>query len=428
MATVSTADMISSIAQDRVADERFGEGKVVIIGAGCTGCALGQGLKKAGIPCIIYEARRRGTASREWNMGLHWAVPGLRSLIDESLWAKIQSAQVDPHYETGEGETVPFFHGESGAMLAQLKMDHLYRLHRDRFRDLLSDGLDIHEGKTLASITYSDDGRVVTAHFTDGGEDSGLILVGADGPKSTVRNILLGSDKSKTQTLDYASTMCFTKYTRDQALFLRSDPAHPLFQIAPHPMNLFAVLGLHNAPDPDKPEDWTFFHYISFPEAADLVSKKSKSEHVAHQKEMAALFADPFKSAFAWMPEDSEAVWYGKLNHWDPSDPDHGWDNYGGRVTLAGDSAHPMTFQRGQGLNHAITDAVKLCDAITGFWHQDKGIVKEERAASVSAYEIEVKERGGEEVRLSAKNTEMLHDWKKVLQSPVFKSGLNQGN
>ena len=416
--------------EDRIVDERSREGtnKVIIIGAGCTGCALGQGLKEAGIPSCVYEIRRRGAPSREWNMGLHWAVPGLKTLIGESLWAKIQSAQVDPHYQTGEGETVPFFHGESGAVLARLRMDHLYRLHRNRFRDLLSDGLEIHEGKALASITYSDDRRVVTAHFADGSEDSGSILVGADGPKSTVRTLLLGLEKSKTQILDYASTMCFTKYTRDQALFLRSAPAHPLFQIAPHPKNLFAVLGLHNAPDPDKPEDWTFFHYISFPEPANLVNTKSRSELVAHQKQLASLFADPFRSAFEWMPEDSEAVWYGKLNHWDPSDPDHEWDNHGGRVTLAGDSAHPMTFQRGQGLNHAITDAVKLCDAIKGVWYQDEVIMNEERAAAINAYETEVKERGGEEVRLSARNTGMLHDWEKVLQSPVFKSGLNQRN
>ena len=206
----------------RVIDESFRKIKVIIIGAGCTGCALGQGLRKAGIPCVIYEARSRGAPSQEWNMGLHWAVPGLRSLIDESLWAHIQRAQVDPHYETGEGESVPFFHGESGVVLAQLNMDHLYRLHRNRFRDLLTDGLEINEGKALVSITYSDDGQVVTAHFADGSEDSGSIIVGADGPKSTVRNILLGPEKSKTQILDYASTMCFTKYGRNQALFLRS--------------------------------------------------------------------------------------------------------------------------------------------------------------------------------------------------------------
>ena len=401
--------------------------KVIIVGAGCTGCALGQGLKKAGVPCVIYEARDTRFPSREWNMGLHWAVPGLRSLIPESLWARVQASQVDPHYSTGKGETLPFIHGENGTVLAQLAMEDLYRLHRNRFRELLSDGLDIREGKELASISYSDDGQTVTAHISDGSEDCGSILVGADGPKSTIRRLLLGTEKSRTTVLDYAATMCFTKYKREQALFLRSPSAHPLFQVSPHPGNLFAVLGIHDAPDPDKPEDWTFFHYVSFPEPRDTVNTKSKSELVAHQKALASQFADPFKSAFEWMPIDSESVWYGKMNHWDPSEPDHKWNTHGGRVTLAGDAAHPMTFQRGQGLNHAITDAVRLCGAITGIWHQEKGFATNERAAAISAYEMEMIARGGEEVRLSAKNTGMLHDWKQVMQSPVFKSGLRQG-
>jgi hypothetical protein len=35
-----------------------------------------------------------------------------------------------------------------------------------------------------------------------------------------------------------------------------------------------------------------------------------------------------------------------------------------------------------------------------------------------------MKARGGEEVKLSEINTTMLHDWAKVLQSPLFTAGL----
>jgi hypothetical protein len=45
--------------------------------------------------------------------------------------------------------------------------------------------------------------------------------------------------------------------------------------------------------------------------------------------------------------------------------------------------------------------------------------------AAITAYEEEMKARGGDEVRLSEINTRMLHDWAQVLESPVFKAGLN---
>lgn len=131
------------------------------------------------------------------------------------------------------------------------------------------------------------------------------------------------------------------------------------------------------------------------------------------------------------MPDDNENVWYGKLNHWDPGEKGHRWDGREGRVTLAGDAAHPMTFQRGQGLNHALTDSLKLCEAITKAWRGEVGgkggfVGTEERAAAIDAYETEMIARAGEEVRLSAKNTAMLHDWEQVLQSPVFQKGVGK--
>ncbi|KAL8982513.1 MAG: hypothetical protein Q9177_005250 [Variospora cf. flavescens] len=221
--------------------------------------------------------------------------------------------------------------------------------------------------------------------------------------------------------------MCFSKLPREKALFLRSEPHHPLFQCAPNPSGTFAWLGLHDAPDPSDPESWVFFHYISFPEPRDQISKeKTTAEHIAHQKQLARAYADPFRSAFDWLADDSPTAWYGKLQHWDPAEPAHAWDSKGGRVTLAGDAAHPMTFQRGQGLNHAISDAAKLCKAITEVWEARQGEKVELRARLVGEYEKEMIKRGSDEVRMGEMNTKMLHDWDKVMQSPVIRQGLKQ--
>jgi hypothetical protein len=129
--------------------------------------------------------------------------------------------------------------------------------------------------------------------------------------------------------------MCFTRRTREHALYLRSPPHHPLYQVAPHPDGLCGWLSLHDGEDAEHPENWTSFHYISFPEPRDHVNTRSAGEHVAHQKQLAQTFADPWRSVFQWMPDDAD-VWYAKLRNWDPSLPEHAWDNHDGRVTLTG--------------------------------------------------------------------------------------------
>ncbi|KAI9696061.1 MAG: hypothetical protein M1836_005892 [Candelina mexicana] len=422
------------------ADSSGGSNKILIIGAGCTGLCLAHGLKQANVPCAIYERDPSPTfRPRDWNMGLHWALPSLESLIPPALFARLQSTQVDPNTPTKPVETLRFLNGKTGETMGETQIEGFYRLRRSKIRTLLTEGLDIRWGKEIIDITYSSDGRYVTAHFADGTNDTGCLLVGADGPRSSVRSLLLGEEKAKTTNIDYAATMCFAKYTRAQALFLRSEPFHPLFQCAPHPDGYFAWFGLHDAPDPDRPEDWTFFAYISFPEPRGEVSERgNKEEHLRHQKELARGFEEPFRSAFEWMRDEEEGtgVWYGKMNHWDPGEEGHGWDNRMGRVTLAGDAAHPMTFQRGQGLNHAVLDARNLVSGVERGWSRggggggggeagfEGGV--EGRKMVVGKYEEEMVRRGGEEVRLGEMNTRMLHDWEQVLLSPVMRKGLGK--
>ena len=358
-------------------------------------------------------------------MGLLWAASALEELVPLEIFARIQSTQVDPYNPVKDVETLRFINGQTGDIMGRIEVQKFYRLRRDKFRAILMEGLDIRFGKSIVDVKYSEDGSVITACFQDGSEDTGSVLIGTDGPHSTVRTLLVGPEKALVIPINFASTMCFSKHPRDKALFLRSEPHHPLFQCAPHPYGCFAWLGLHDAPDPEDPESWTFFHYNSFPEPRDSTNNRSAAEHVAHQKELAKQFADPFKSVFEGMPDDSTTAWYGKLRHWDPSLPEHKWNNQRGRITIAGDAAHPMTFQRGQGLNHAITDSLKLCNTIQRFWNSGT-FSTDRRAMAIREYEDEMSQRSGEEVRLGEMNSKMMHDWDQVLESPVFKKGMGQ--
>ena len=73
---------------------------------------------------------------------------------------------------------------------------------------------------------------------------------------------------------------------------------------------------------------------------------------------------------------------------------------------------------RGQGLNHCICDVSHLLDAIERV-RANETTFKE----AISAYDEELVPRGAEEVKCSLENGFMLHDWEKVKESPVFKTG-----
>jgi hypothetical protein len=121
-----------------------------------------------------------------------------------------------------------------------------------------------------------------------------------------------------------------------------------LYIAAPHPDGFFAFFGLQDAPEVDKPEDWTFFFYISWNSPIEQQEREAKmmgnKERLAQVKKLATGYTEPWKSAFQWVGDD-QPVWYFDLAVWDPSLPEHKWNTRNGRVTLAGDAAHPMTYR-----------------------------------------------------------------------------------
>ncbi|KAL4945248.1 hypothetical protein BDV06DRAFT_231415 [Aspergillus oleicola] len=388
---------------------------------GSTGLALAQGLKKAGIPCIVVEKYDTLDAlHRDWNMGLHWGTESLHSLMPDSMWARIQSIQVDPSTPTAPTDAIQFLNGRSGEHMTSVPANNFYRLRRRKLRRLLSEGLDIRFGHQITNIHYSDDGKHATADFSNGPSITASLIVGTDGARSTVRNLLLGP-QGAIRTLPYCASFIQARYTAEQARFLRS--FHPLFLASINPAGFFSFFGLHDVPDPDKPETWTFFFYISWHstlEEQEATKGWTNAQRLQQAKEFSEHFTDPWKSAYSWLPDDQE-VWYMSLTDFDPGAESHRWDTHNGRITLAGDAAHAMTYQRGQGLNHSITDAGKLVSCIKDFYN-----AKKSKVDAINEYEKEMFERAGGEVRMSTTNTEMVHHWEKVLKSPIMTSGMTK--
>ncbi|EME42766.1 hypothetical protein DOTSEDRAFT_134131 [Dothistroma septosporum NZE10] len=406
------------IFRNRINVEAEEVNQVLIIGAGVTGLALAQGLKKIGIPCVVYEKNEDLEKGRDWDFGVHWGLEALKELLPQDLFDLLETTQVDPYLSpVKENYGVPLLDGSSGKLIKVLESSKCYRLRRDTLRKLLSSGLDVRYGKELAKIELTGGYRTVAARFIDGQQTTGRLLIGCDGAHSLVRSKLVGDEAAQLQSLGFATAMCYSKHTAEHAKWLRSPPFHPLHQLSIHPDgDKLAWLSIHNADDKNHPEDWTFLHYISYPTPPDH-TQWTTTQLLQHQKTLAKTFCDPWKSLYNWMPDASPdpEIYSTNFQTWDPSLPTHAWDNQYGRVTLAGSSAHPIPPlpSLSPSIHHgaSLQDALDLCHAIQTFWKSEEFVVGDGiqvRCAAIKAYEVEMKERGGREVRVSEEGIRMV--------------------
>ncbi|KAK7996257.1 FAD/NAD(P)-binding domain-containing protein [Apiospora marii] len=399
---------------------------VLIIGAGSTGLAIAHGLKKANIAYKVFEQdpTPKPRNARDWAIGCHWSYPILAGLIGEEKWARIIETQTDPNTPTKASDACPVINGKTGEIIRHVPLNNFYRLVRSRFRAFMAEDIDVAWGKKLVDVSYSDDGATVTAHFADGTTATGRLLLGADSSNSRVRTLLLGPERARLHRLSIAATFINCRFPREQALYLRR--THPLVNLIVHPDSMMGMLAALDCADADRPETWTFAFYISWRTSAAEQDAEAADggwgprERLRQAKEKSRAFADPMRSAYDWMPDNLETVYYTPNGNWDPSLPDHKWDNHGGRITLVGDSAHPMTYHRGQGLNHALDDAGHIVKLLTK--QGDRPL-----SAVIGEYEAEMRPRAGEEVRLSEMNSYMLHDWDKLSHSPFMTASLTKG-
>lgn len=133
-------------------------------------------------------------------------------------------------------------------------------------------------------------------------------------------------------------------------------------------------------------------------------------------KGLAKHFSDPWRSAVFATKEDTH-IPQDHLSWWEPIP----WNNHCGKVTLAGDAAHPMMPYRGQGLNNALEDAVSLVDAVTR-----TALNGVELSKTISCYEDEMIPRGREEVRRSNQQCDASLSFKSLTESPLMKHGVQR--
>ncbi|MEV0308004.1 FAD-dependent monooxygenase [Nonomuraea fuscirosea] len=154
--------------------------RAVLIGGGIVGLTTGLALRRAGIEVVICE---QAPEIRAAGAGL-------------GLWANALAV----YDELGLGDEVRaigkpsemYFHDPAGRLLETPEFgpeDHRYLLvHRAKLNDLLADAVGRANIRLSTGFdAYDEHADHVTVRLTDGGEEQGDVLVGADGAYSAVR-------------------------------------------------------------------------------------------------------------------------------------------------------------------------------------------------------------------------------------------------
>ncbi|KAH6856168.1 hypothetical protein B0I37DRAFT_301586 [Chaetomium sp. MPI-CAGE-AT-0009] len=381
--------------------------KVAVIGAGLTGLLTAHGLRKNGFDVAVFErAQHMADRPRDWTILIHWAMPLFQKLLPEHVAEKLPEALCNPDLNSDEeAESLPVFNGETGELLFKNKVPGARRVSRQRLRGLLARDLDeagvIRWGKQLAGFTHDEGSEAgpVRLQFEDGTTYDADYVLGADGSSSKLRQLLFdGDEAARVQLSGFMFATAIVQYgdaarcAADRSCFV------VMYAGAPDALSRWTTMWVkiwRKSVTP-LPEGVT-----AGQQALDYLKATTKDQ------------AEPFQSFIDWTPDGSQC-YIDEMKYW-VSKP---FDNRGGRITLAGDAAHPMLIYRGQGFQHAILDASQYLDALVKVREG-----AEARELAISAYDADMIERGAKAVQQSVQEAEFSMDPKTVDQMLMARQG-----
>lgn len=317
---------------------------VIIIGGGIGGPVAAMALQRAGIPATVYEAHDGPAGARGLFLGL--AVNGLRVLRTLALADPVLRADAiaTPRmvFSSGTGRhlgTVSNGWLDPRTPSITVMRSALQRALADEARRR---GIEIRYGRRF--VAYAEDGARVVAHFQDGSEARGDVLIGADGIHSRVRAVLAPDAPGP----HYTRLVNVGGIAPDSGLPATPDTMHMVW-------GKRAFFGYTVRPGG---EAWWF---------ANLGMRRQPSREALAavpaeewRQDLRALFADDV--AFIRTLIDRTEHIGGYPIHDMPPLPR--WHR--GAVGLLGDAAHAVSPSAGQGASLAFEDALMLAKCLRG--------------------------------------------------------------
>jgi 2-polyprenyl-6-methoxyphenol hydroxylase-like FAD-dependent oxidoreductase len=302
---------------------------VAIVGGGVVGLTGAIALREAGLDATVYD-RVDDVAAAQIGAGLGLAFNATRVLRRLGLMDGL--AQVGSRLEQFE------FRSWKGKLLSSWGVpegEDQFGVTRKSLHELLVDALPADAivcGKTC--VGYEQDDSSVTALFEDGASVQSDVLLGADGLRSTIRAQALGEEQPR--YADFSVTRCLVPADGDDPL------PRGVFRML---WGRGACIGMYHV----APGVIYVFGWWPGEEGAHV-------EHGVRKDSLRERYAD-------WSPEVPrliEGMEEDGIHQTDIYDrpPAKRWGE--GRVTLAGDAAHPMTFNMGQGACQGIEDVLAL--------------------------------------------------------------------
>ncbi len=378
---------------------------VAIIGGGIGGVALAVACLHRGIPFTLYE-RDASFDARAQGYGLTLQQSS-KAIAGLGLFALEKGVVSTRHLvHTIDGTVIGEWGMRKWLPAAMGKSPKRTNVHiaRQSLRSALLDQLGGHEvvqwGHQL--LTYDEqEGDGITLHFQVNGTQKTAkadLAVGADGIRSSVRQLLIGDERTPLRYLGCIVLLGICSLDALEGLDSPLLDSATVFQTANGHERIYMM-----------PYDGeSIMWQLSFPMPENEAKQLSALGASALKAEASrrTLWHDPIPQIIAATPENQISGY--PVYDRELLCPEH--LQHRGAITLIGDAAHPMSPFKGQGANQALLDAFALARAITkgcspsASWRK-AGVLKR----ILTDFEAEMVARSATKVQESEAAAQFLH-------------------